>query len=428
MLDIKKPRGTNDFFYDSSKRLEYIENKIKNIVKLYGYGRIRTPLFEYTDLFTRGIGEGTDIVGKEMFTFEDRGGRSLTLRPEGTASVARAYVENSMQNEFAINKLFYLGTMYRAERPQKGRYREFNQFGVECIGNSSPLIDAEIILLNINVLKEFGIDDVNLLINTVGCSKCKPSYNNALKEAIGSRKEELCETCQKRYEGNILRILDCKNEKCKETIKDIPKFYDYVCDECKEHFDKLCEELTRIGQNFTVDPMLVRGLDYYTHTVFEVEADIKGFGSQNVLAAGGRYDHLVEFIGGPSVPGVGFALGLERLLLALEKEGIDIKEKEPLDVYIFGASKEEKKYILSLGNTLRMNGFNVEIDYNNKSFKSNFKKADSLLAKYIIIIGEEEVKSKILTVKNNKTKEEYKVKLDNLIEFLDEKLGDDDED
>ncbi|MEI0700448.1 histidine--tRNA ligase [Brachyspira intermedia] len=410
MLDIKKPRGTNDFFYESSKRLEYIENKIKNIVKLYGYGRIRTPLFEYTDLFTRGIGEGTDIVGKEMFTFEDRGGRSLTLRPEGTASVARAYVENSMQNEFAINKLFYLGTMYRAERPQKGRYREFNQFGVECIGNSSPLIDAEIILLNINVLKEFGIDDVNLLINTVGCSKCKPSYNNALKEAIGSRKDELCETCQKRYEGNILRILDCKNEKCKETIKDIPKFYDYVCDECKEHFDKLCEELTRIGQKFTVDPMLVRGLDYYTKTAFEVQTN--ALGAQSAILGGGRYDNLIGiFNNGKDVPAVGSAMGIERLLLVLENQNNIITDR--LNAYIV-AFKETQNEILKIMQTLRANNISCDYDFAVKSIKSQFKSANKRNAKYAVVLGEDEFKRGMCKLKNMDSGEEKEISINDI--------------
>ncbi len=410
MLDIKKPRGTNDFFYDSSKRLEYIENKIKNIVKLYGYGRIRTPLFEYTDLFTRGIGEGTDIVGKEMFTFEDRGGRSLTLRPEGTASVARAYVENSMQNEFAINKLFYLGTMYRAERPQKGRYREFNQFGVECIGNSSPLIDAEIILLNINVLKEFGIDDVNLLINTVGCSKCKPSYNNALKEAIGSKKDQLCETCQKRYEGNILRILDCKNEKCKETIKDIPKFYDYVCDECKEHFDKLCEELTRIGQKFTVDPMLVRGLDYYTKTAFEVQTN--ALGAQSAILGGGRYDNLIGiFNNGKDVPAVGSAMGIERLLLVLENQNNIITDR--LDAYIV-AFKETENEVLKIMQTLRANNISCDYDFAVKSIKSQFKSANKRNAKYAVVLGEDEFKRGMCKLKNMDSGEEKEISINDI--------------
>ena len=414
MLNIKKPRGTNDFFYQSASKLEFIEKKIKDIVKLYGYGRIRTPIFESTDLFIRGIGEDTDIVGKEMFTFEDRGGRSLTLRPEGTASVVRAYIENSMQNEFSINKLFYIGTMYRAERPQKGRYREFNQFGVECIGGSSPLIDAEIIALNINILKEFGIENINLLINTVGCSKCKPIYNKALREAIGSRKDELCETCQRRYETNILRILDCKNEKCKEVLKDIPKFYDYVCEECKEHFDRLCEELNRINQNFTVEPMLVRGLDYYTKTAFEVQTN--ALGSQSAILGGGRYDNLVGlFNSGKNIPAVGSAMGLERLLIVLENNKDIINDR--LDVFII-AFKETEKEILKVMQDLRASNISCDCDFAVKSVKNQFKSANKRNSKLALILGEDELKRNSCKLKNMDTGEEKEIPLDKVFENI----------
>lgn len=414
MFNIKKPRGTNDFFYQSASKLEFIEKKIKNIVKLYGYGRIRTPIFESTDLFIRGIGEDTDIVGKEMFTFEDRGGRSLTLRPEGTASVVRAYIENSMQNEFSINKLFYIGTMYRAERPQKGRYREFNQFGVECIGGSSPLIDAEIIALNINILKEFGIENINLLINTVGCSKCKPVYNKALREAIGSRKDELCETCQKRYETNILRILDCKNEKCKEVLKDIPKFYDYVCEECKEHFDRLCEELNRINQNFTVEPMLVRGLDYYTKTAFEVQTN--ALGSQSAILGGGRYDNLVGlFNSGKDIPAVGSAMGLERLLIVLENNKDIINDR--LDVFII-AFKETEKEILKVMQDLRASNISCDCDFAVKSVKNQFKSANKRNSKLALILGEDELKRNSCKLKNMDTGEEKEIPLNKVFENI----------
>ena len=414
MFNIKKPRGTNDFFYQSASKLEFIEKKIKDIVKLYGYGRIRTPIFESTDLFIRGIGEDTDIVGKEMFTFEDRGGRSLTLRPEGTASVVRAYIENSMQNEFAINKLFYIGTMYRAERPQKGRYREFNQFGVECIGGSSPLIDAEIIALNINILKEFGIENINLLINTVGCSKCKPIYNKALREAIGSRKDKLCETCQRRYETNILRILDCKNEKCKEILRDIPKFYDYVCEECKEHFDKLCEELNRINQNFTVEPMLVRGLDYYTKTAFEVQTN--ALGSQSAILGGGRYDNLVGlFNSGKDIPAVGSAMGLERLLIVLENNK-NITDNR-LDVFII-AFKETEKEILKVMQDLRAANISCDCDFAVKSVKNQFKSANKRNSKLALILGEDELKRNLCKLKNMDTGEEKEIPLNKVFENI----------
>ncbi len=414
MLTIRKPRGTNDFFYESASKLEFIEKKIKDIVKLYGYGRIRTPIFESTDLFIRGIGEDTDIVGKEMFTFEDRGGRSLTLRPEGTASVVRAYIENSMQNEFSINKLFYIGTMYRAERPQKGRYREFNQFGIECIGGSSPLIDAEIIALNINILKEFGIENINLLINTVGCQKCKPIYNKALIEAIGSRKEELCETCQRRYETNILRILDCKNEKCKEVLKEIPKFYDYVCEECREHFDRLCEGLNKINQNFTVEPMLVRGLDYYTKTAFEVQTN--ALGSQSAILGGGRYDNLVGlFNSGKDIPAVGSAMGLERLLIVLENNK-NITEGR-LDVFII-AFKETEKEILKVMQDLRASNISCDCDFAVKSIKNQFKSANKRNSKFALILGEDELKRNSCKLKNMDTGEEKEIPLNEVSENI----------
>ena len=414
MLNIKKPRGTNDFFYESASKLEFIENKIKDIVKLYGYGRIRTPLFEYTDLFIRGIGEDTDIVGKEMFTFEDRGGRSLTLRPEGTASVVRAYIENSMQNEFSINKLFYIGTMYRAERPQRGRYREFNQFGIECIGGYSPLIDAEIIALNINILKEFGIENINLLINTVGCQNCKPIYNKALREAIGNRKEELCETCQRRYESNILRILDCKNEKCKEILKDIPKFYDYVCEECKEHFDRLCDELGRINQNFIVEPMLVRGLDYYTKTAFEVQTN--ALGSQSAILGGGRYDNLIGlFNSGKDIPAVGSAMGLERLLIVLENNENIIKDR--LDVFII-AFKETEKEVLKVMQDLRASNISCDCDFAIKSIKNQFKSANKRNSKFALILGEDELKRNSCKLKNMDLGEEKEIPLNNINNIL----------
>lgn len=410
MLNIKKPRGTNDFFYESASKLEFIEKKIKDIVKLYGYERIRTPIFESTDLFTRGIGEDTDIVGKEMFTFEDRGGRSLTLRPEGTASVVRAYIENSMQNEFSINKLFYIGTMYRAERPQKGRYREFNQFGMECIGTSSPLIDAEVIALNINILKEFGIENANLIINTVGCPKCKPNYNKALREAIGNRKEELCETCKRRYETNILRILDCKNEKCKEIMKDIPKFYDYVCEECKEHFDKLCEELNKINQKFIIEPMLVRGLDYYTKTVFEVQTN--ALGSQSAILGGGRYDNLIGlFNSGKNIPALGSAMGLERLLIVLENNQNIVKDR--LDIFVI-AFKETEKEVLKVMQELRALNISCDCDFSVKSIKNQFKSANKINSKFALILGEEELKRNSCKLKNMDTSEEKEIPLNEI--------------
>lgn len=315
-----------------------------------------------------------------------------------------------MQNEFSINKLFYIGTMYRAERPQKGRYREFNQFGIECIGSSSPLIDAEIISLNINILKEFGIENINLLINTVGCPNCKPIYNNALREAIGSRKDELCETCQRRYETNILRILDCKNEKCKEILKDIPKFYDYVCEECKTHFDKLCEELNRINQNFIVEPMLVRGLDYYTKTVFEVQTN--ALGSQSAILGGGRYDNLIGlFNSGKNIPALGSAMGLERLLIILENDKNITDDR--LDIFII-AFKETEKEILKVMQDLRADNISCDCDFALKSIKNQFKSANKRNSKFALILGEDELKRNSCKLKNMDTGEEKEIPLNSV--------------
>lgn len=411
MLNINRPRGTNDFYYESASRIEFIENKIKHIAKLYGYSRIRTPLFEYTDLFTRGIGSGTDIVGKEMFTFEDRGGRSLTLRPEGTASVVRAFIENNINQDFSINKLFYIGTMYRAERPQKGRYREFNQFGIECIGSHSPVIDAEVISLNIHILKEFGIDNINLLINTVGCSKCKPNYDNALKDALSSRKDELCDTCKNRYDNNILRILDCKNEKCREITNNIPRFYDYVCDECREHFDIVCDELNKLNQKFIIEPKLVRGLDYYTKTTFEVQTNT--LGAQSAILGGGRYDNLIGiFNNGKDIPAVGSAIGIERLLIVLENQEKKIDD-DRLDVFIIAFDSTEK-YVLDIMQKLRAKGISCDYSFSSKNIKNQFKVANKIGAKYAVIVGEEEIKRGVVKIKNLDIAEERESSIENI--------------
>lgn len=415
MLSIKRPRGTNDFFFNSSYNLEFVENKIKHIASLYGYSRIRTPLFEYTDLFTRGIGEATDIVGKEMFNFEDRGGRSLTLRPEGTASVVRAFVENNMQQEFQINKLFYMGTMYRAERPQKGRYREFNQFGIECIGSDSPIIDAEVIALNIHILKEFGINDINLLINTVGCDKCKPLYNKALKDALANRLDELCDTCKSRYDINILRVLDCKNEKCKSILNDIPKFYDYVCEECREHFDSVCEQLDKLNYKYIVDSNLVRGFDYYTKTAFEVQTNT--LGAQSAILGGGRYDNLIGlFNSGNNIPAVGSAIGLERLLIVLENQNIDIPSNR-IDVFII-SFENTKKEALKIMQILRENGISCDYIYSQKSIKNQFKFANKKQAKYSLVLGESEFENNMCKLKNMDSYEEIDIKISDIVSHL----------
>ena len=425
---LQKPKGTYDIYGDRALIQLYFRKLVEALMDKYNAKYIETPIFEASELFHRGVGETTDIVSKETYDFKDRGDRNLTLRPEGTAGVVRSFIENKLYAENLPLKLWYMGPMFRYERPQAGRYREFYQFGVEAFGSDDPMMDADMIGIVVNLFNILGLKGVSVNINTLGDRESRESYRKALLEYFKPYLGDLCEDCQRRYEKNPLRILDCKIDSGKEIMKNAPKMIDYLNEESKRHFDKVQEYLKAMGIDFKVNSNIVRGLDYYTHTVFEVQADIEGFGAQNTLAAGGRYDHLVEFVGGPSVPGVGFAVGLERLFLALEAEGIDIRKRVYPDVYIFNADEKQKPYVLALANHLRLAGFNVEIDYKTRNFKSNFKRADKVRAKYIIIIGEEEVQNKFLTIKNNVTKDEYKVELDNLIEFLDEKLGDDDED
>ena len=425
---LQKPKGTYDIYGDKALTYLYFRKLVEALMDKYNAKYFETPIFESSELFHRGVGETTDIVSKETYDFKDRGDRDLTLRPEGTAGIVRCFIENKLYAESLPLKAWYLGPMFRYERPQAGRYREFYQFGFEAFGSSDAMMDAEVIGIVCNLFKILGLKGVSVNINTLGDKESRENYRKALLDYFKPYLNDLCDDCRRRYEKNPLRILDCKVDSSNEIMKNAPKMTDYLNEESREHFDKVKEYLDAMGINYKVNSSIVRGLDYYTHTVFEVQADIEGFGSQNTLAAGGRYDHLVEFVGGPSVPGVGFAVGLERLFLALDAENIDIREIICPDVYIFSADDEQKPYVLSLSNDLRLAGFNVEIDYNGKSFKSNFKQADKVNARYIIIIGEEEVESKLLTVKNNETKEEYKVKLDKIIEFLDEKLGEEHED
>ena len=424
---LQKPKGTYDIYGDRALEQLYFKKLVEALMDKYNAKYFETPIFESSELFHRGVGETTDIVSKETYDFKDRGDRNLTLRPEGTAGIVRCFIENKLYAESLPLKAWYLGLMFRYERPQAGRYREFYQFGFEAFGSADPMMDAEVIGIACNLFKILGLKGVSVNINTLGDKESREKYRQALLDYFKPYLNDLCEDCQRRYEKNPLRILDCKVDGDKDIMKKAPKMTDYLNEESKKHFEKVQEYLEAMGIDYKVNSNIVRGLDYYTHTVFEVVADIEGFGAQNVLAGGGRYDHLVENIGGPSVPGVGFAVGLERLFLALQAEKIDIREIVCPDVYIFSAGDEQKPYVLSVANDLRMSGFNVEIDYNSRNFKSNFKQADKMNVKYIIIIGEEEVNSKILTVKNNETKEEYKVKLDELIEFLDEKLGEEDE-
>ena len=418
---IQKPKGTYDVYGEKGKVINYIEDLLKTLMTNYNYEYFRTPVFEASELFHRGVGETTDIVTKETYDFIDRGDRNMTLRPEGTAGVVRSYIENKMYGNAPVPvKAWYFGPMYRYERPQSGRFREFYQFGVEVFGTDNPLMDAEVISIPVNIYKLIGLKGIKVNINSLGDQESREKYREALVKHFEPHIHEFCSDCQERFKKNPLRILDCKVDSDKEVMKSAPKTIDYLNDVSKEHFNKVKEYLDAMEIEYIVNPNVVRGLDYYTHTVFEVEADIKDFGAQNVLCGGGRYNSLVEMIGGPKTSGVGFALGLERLLNAIEAENIKLPIKEELDIYIAPMSEEEIPYAVSLTQGLRLTGFSVDMDSMNRKLANNFKQADRLNANYVIIIGDEEVKSNVLTIKNNKTKEEYKVKVEDLVDFFDE--------
>lgn len=420
---MQKPKGTYDVYGSNSEQILYIEKIMKSLMEKYNYEYFRTPLFESSELFHRGVGETTDIVSKETYDFVDRGNRNMTLRPEGTAGIVRSFVENKMYaNPTMPVKAWYYGPMYRYERPQSGRFREFYQFGVEVFGSDDPMIDAEVISIPVNFYKLLGLKGLKVKINSLGDTESRLAYKEALLNHFKPHLCNLCEDCNNRYEKNPMRILDCKVDREQECLKNAPKITDYLNETSKKHFEKVQEYLKSMSIPYEVDTSIVRGLDYYTHTVFEVEADIKDFGSQNVLCGGGRYNGLVETIGGPKTSGVGFALGLERLLSALEHENIKLTDNNGIDVYIIPMSDNEKDYAFNLLNIIRMNGFSADIDYMNRNIKGNFKQADRLNSKYIIIIGEEEVKTNIITIKNNQTKEESKINIDSIIEYLVENL------
>ena len=420
---IQKPKGTYDVYGTYGEKIQYLEKLLSALMEKYHYEFVRTPIFEASSLFHRGVGEVTDIVSKETYDFKDRGDRDMTLRPEGTAGVVRSFIENKMYTRPSMPmKAWYYGPMFRYERPQAGRYREFYQFGVEVFGSTSPMVDAEVISIPVTLFRLLGLKGIQVKINSLGDKESRAAYREALLTHFEPHLNELCHDCQERYSKNPLRILDCKVDKELECMKNAPKLSDYLSEQSKQHFESLKQYLDDLGIDYIVDEHLVRGLDYYTETVFEVEADIKDFGSNNVLCAGGRYNHLVENLDGPSTPGVGFALGYERILNAIEAEGIELENENQVDAYIIPMDESLRKEAFRLTQTLRMNGFTIETDYLNRNLKGNFKQADRLGAKFIVLIGEDEQKEHIYTIKNNDTKEEYKIDQDYIVMFLDEKL------
>ena len=421
---ITKPKGCHDIYGIEAKKWKYVNNLIDAVCERYNYESIRTPIFESSELFHRGVGETTDIVTKETYDFIDRGNRKMTLRPEGTAGVVRSYIENKMYGDAKQPiKLYYNGTMYRYERPQSGRDRELTQFGVEVLGSDDPMIDAEVISIAVNIYKLVGLKGIKVNINSLGDKESRDNYRDALVEYFKPHINEMCEDCKTRLEKNPLRILDCKVDSDTELMKNAPKIIDYLNTESKERFDKVQKYLSLLDIEYVVEPKVVRGLDYYDHTVFEVEAMVEGFGSQNVLGAGGRYNGLVKALGGPDMPGMGFAMGIGRLMLAIEKENIKLPVEESIDAFVMYVSDTEKDYATTLVQELRMNGFKVDTEYTGRGLKTQFKQADRLNSKFLIILNDEDLKNNELKIKNNKTKEETTVELDYIMYYLDEMLA-----
>ena len=420
---ITKPKGTRDIYGNDAKKWQYVNDVIDAVCEKYNYTFIRTPIFESKEVFHRTVGDTTDIVTKETYDFIDRGDREMTLRPEGTAGVVRSFIENKMFGD-AIQpvKMYYNGTMYRYDRPQAGRYRELTQFGVEVLGSDDPYIDAEVISIPVNIYKMLGLKGIVVNINTLGDQESRANYNKALVEYLKPNIDSLCEDCKKRYEKNPLRVLDCKVDCDSDVIKNAPTTIDYLTDESKERFEQVKTFLEAMDIEYKVEPRVIRGLDYYNHTVFEVEATVEGFGSQNVLCGGGRYNGLTEMLDGPATPGMGFAMGVDRLLLALESEQVNIPIKDSVDAYVMYVNEVEKEYAVYLTQELRLNGYITEIENMERSLKSQFKQADRLNAKYLIILNTDDLKNEELQIKDNTTKEEEKIKINDLIDYLDTKF------
>lgn len=415
-MAYKAPRGTVDILPAQSGKWQELEQLLRTICANYNVKEIRTPIFEHTELFNRAVGDTTDVVSKEMYTFEDRKGRSMTLRPEGTAGIARAYVENKLYGmPEKLQKVYYMGPMFRYERPQNGRQRQFHQFGVEMLGVESPYVDVECMLMAVTVVKALGLKNIQLHINTLGDQESRDAYREALQNHFQPVLNELCHDCQVRYEKNPLRILDCKVDKNHPMMKTAPKTIDYLTDNAKAHFEKVCALLDDLEIDYVVDPNLVRGLDYYSHTVFEIISDDPKLGAGSTVGGGGRYNGLVEELGGPQTPGVGFAFGMERLMIAL---GDDHEDEEGLDVYIMPLGSEAKDLAMQIMTMLRANGFTCDMDQCDRGLKGQFKSADRLHAHFSMIIGDEEVQKEVVNMKCNHTKEQVEVPLENIVEFI----------
>ena len=416
---IQSVKGTRDLLPGETPLWQRVEDEARKVFAAYNFREIRTPVLEQTALFARSVGSDTDIVSKEMFTFDDRDSGSLTLRPEATASVVRAYIEHSLYNEPGIQKLYYFGPMFRRERPQKGRYRQFYQIGAEVLGSEHPAIDAEVLEMLVLLLERLGLTEFKLLINSVGCSKCRPEYLKILRKALDEVKARLCEDCQRRATNNPLRVLDCKVEADQPIIEGLPKIIDHLCPECRQHFDSVTLDLKQRGVAFEIVPRLVRGLDYYTRTTFEITSGL--LGAQNALLGGGRYDGLSEMLGGPPAPGFGFAIGQDRLVLTVEATGA-LKPDQPLAVYVAWMGETTREAAMLLAHELRRHGIETEISYQPIKLKKAMGTASRLQAQYTIIIGEAEVASGSYQVKDMQSGEQQSVRAAEIIGLLKDKL------
>ncbi|HDL85375.1 MAG TPA: histidine--tRNA ligase [Candidatus Acetothermia bacterium] len=401
-------RGMRDILPDEADYWTRLEATIRKIARRFNYREIRPPLVEHTELFSRGIGAATDVVNKEMYTFPDKKGRSLTLRPEATASVVRAYVEHGMTTQDPFQKLYYIGPMFRYEKPQKGRSRQFHQYGVEAIGSLDPSLDVEVISLAWSLMHELGLGGLSLRLNSIGCAADHERYREALRAHFAPHIGSMCEDCQRRYDDNPLRILDCKNKICQPYIADAPGSTEHLCDDCADHFERVKELLDQLGLDYVVDPHLVRGFDYYTRTVFELTS--KDLGAQDALLGGGRYDDLVKMIGGPDTPGVGFAGGMERLILVLKEREEQVMEHR-IDLFLVTLGDAGQTLALDLSNGLRGEGLSVDLDYRGRSFRKQMTQANKLSARYLLVLGDDEATSKKGKLKEMDSGEETEVAL-----------------
>lgn len=416
-MKLTAPRGTQDILPEKSRKWQYLEQTARDLSEQYGFQELRFPVFEQTELFLRSVGETSDIVNKEMYTFKDKSERSLTLRPEGTAPAVRAYIQHKLFSQEKITKLYYTGPMFRYDRPQSGRYRQFHQYGVELFGTSEPLADVEVIYLSLEFLKTLGLSRVKLELNSVGCPVCREQYKDKLISYLEGRVQDLCTDCRSRYNKNPLRVLDCKKESCKKAVEgNVPVITDNLCDNCAGHFDEVKELLELLKIDYHINPRMVRGLDYYTKTAFELVVD--DLGAQNSVGGGGRYDRLVQELGGPDIPAVGFAIGLERVLLALEKQGVEMPEQDSNLIFLVTLGEKGREAGIELLYKLRKAGFMVNMEYESKSLRGQLKKADKEQARYSLIIGEEELQNNMVVLKDMKEGSQKNIPLTDIDERL----------